>query len=192
MVREAHEPELAKAWNPNAGMPAFLLRIPEQDFLVSRLGWSDWHQAVKAASPHLGHERLLTDLLMEASMEARFPEDSWFDTPWYESANYIADAVITAGWVSLERKRPAAPHTNARSAMKPYRQMKRRIRGTRRGWSSGYANLSTNYSQLEDFRLLGVLSHGIFVANNGCGKSEAEQHLYLTDANISAGWIASP
>lgn len=193
MVKEAHEPEPPRTWNPKAAKPFnFYSDSLNMNFPVSRLDWSDWHEALRAASPHLDNEQLLAALLWDASMETCYPEDPLFDMPWYERENFIAEAVITAGWVPPERQ--ATDHPPHQCAVEdetttPYDATDQRDPD---GWGSWYANLSRKNPQLDDFYLLGELIHAIFVANHGRGTSEAEQTRYLASAIISAGWTAPP
>ena len=72
----ARRPGTPRVWNPKANKRLYL--YPESlnmNFSVSRLDWSGWYQALRAASPHLDNEDLLTALLRNAAMETRFPED---------------------------------------------------------------------------------------------------------------------
>ncbi|MER5766072.1 hypothetical protein, partial [Streptomyces sp. NPDC002082] len=52
---------------------------------------------------------MLATLLRNAATETCCPDDPSHDMPWYERENYIAQAVITAGWAAPNHH-PAPEH----------------------------------------------------------------------------------
>jgi hypothetical protein len=163
----------------------------DMNFPVSRLDWSDWYESLRAASPHMDNEDLLADLLRNASMETRYPDDPTYDMPWYERENYIADSVITAGWNPPDRqpteqvpdKQPVAEELQRKSESTEVRDQTDRDE-----WGSWYANVSTKNPQLDDLHLLGELIHATSFAAHKAGMPEPEQNRYLAHAIIAAGW----
>jgi hypothetical protein len=190
-VNAANRPESPRIWNPSSDKPLyFYSESLDMNFPVSRLDWSDWYRALRAASPDLDDEDLLAVLLRNASMETRFPEDPWFDMPWYERENYIAEAVITAGWVPPDHQstehvpdgQPAAEELQSQSVLAEVTEM------DRDAWGNWYANVSTKNPQLDDLHLLGELIHATSFATHETGIPEPEQHRYLARAIMSAAW----
>ena len=163
------------------------------NFPVSRLDWSDWYEALSAASPHLDEEDLLATLLANAEMETRCPDDPSYDMPWYERENYIAQAVITAGWAA-PRRQPAPGHgpRNEPSGEQLYfrsRSVEVKYPVSRVDWSGWYATVTNASPQLDDLHLLGELIHATSYVAQKAGMPEPEQHRYLSLAIVTAGWM---
>lgn len=133
---------------------------------------------MKAASPHLDSEDLLATLLSNATMETRSPDDPSYDMPWNERENYIAQAVITAGWVAPSRQpaperdpgnEPAGEqlyfHSRPGDVKHPVSQL---------DWSGWYATVTSVNPELDDLHLLGELIHTTSYVAQKAGMPESE------------------
>lgn len=168
----------------------------DMNFPVSRLDWSDWYETLKAASPHLDSDDLLTALLRNAEKETRSPDNPPYFMPWYERENYIAQAVITAGWAAPSRQ-PASWHdpekvpagdrlyfaSESGDVDYPVSEL---------DWSGWYVTVSGVNPQLDDLHLLGELIHAATYVAHKAGIPEPEQHRYLAHAIVTAGWTPGP
>lgn len=193
-MNAAHRPGTPRNWNPKADRYLhFYSESLDMNFPVSRLDWSEWYAALSTASPHLEREDLLATLLREASMETRRPDDPSYDMPWYERENYIAQAVITAGWAAPSRQpapghdpenEPAGEqhyfHSGSGDVKYPVSQL---------DWSGWYATVTRVNPQLDDLHLLGELIHAVSHIAQKAGMPEPEQHRYLAHAIVTAGWM---
>lgn len=186
----AHRPGTPRSWNPKADKQLyFYSESLDMNFPVSRLDWADWYEAFTAASPHLHNEYLLATLLRNATMETRFTDDHSYDMPWYERENYVAQAVITAGWEPP--RRPTVEHGADNPVVGNHLHFcseSTEADNPAREWSHWYATVSTANPQLDDLHLLGELIHAVAYAAHEASVAEHQEHAYLAHAIIIAGW----
>ncbi|MFF2246199.1 hypothetical protein ACFVTM_18715 [Arthrobacter sp. NPDC058130] len=162
------------------------------NFSVSRLDWFDWYEALTAASPHLASVDVLATLLEKATIETRCPDDPSYDMPWYERENYIAQAVITAGWAAPSRQ-PAQERIPPAGEQPYFRSQSGNVEYpvSQLDWSGWYATVTSVNPQLDDLHLLGELIHATSYVAQKAGMPEPEQHRYLARAIVTAGWMPS-
>lgn len=193
-MNAAHRPGTPRNWNPKADRHLyFYSESLDMNFPVSRLDWSDWYHALAAAAPHLDSEYLLATLLENATVETRCPDDPTYDMPWYERENYIAQAVITAGWAAPNHQ-PAPQHApdNEPAGEQLYfisRSGDVKYPVSQLDWSGWYATVTSANPQLDDLHLLGELIHAASYVAQKAGMPKPEQHRYLAHSIVTAGWM---
>jgi hypothetical protein len=195
VVNAPQRPGTPRNRNPKADKRLhFYSESLDMSFPVSRLDWSGWYRDLKAVSPHLDDEDLLVTLLREASQETHSTDEPWppHNMPWYERENYIAQAVITAGWAAPSRQ-PAPEHyrENEPAGEQLYfysRSGDVEYPVSQLDWSGWYATVTSVNPQLDDVHLLGELIHATSYVAQKAGIPEPEQHRYLARAIVTAGW----
>ncbi|CAH0274300.1 hypothetical protein SRABI83_03736 [Arthrobacter sp. Bi83] len=113
-------------------------------------------------------------------METQCPDDPSYDMPWYERENYIAQAVITAGWAAPNRQPAPGPDPGNEPAGE---QLYFRSRSgdveypvSELDWSGWYTTVTSANPQLDDLHLLGELIHAASYVTQKAGIPEPEQH----------------
>lgn len=155
-------------------------------FPVSRLDWADWYEALRVAAPRLDDTALLAALIISASTETRSPDVYRIDMPWYERENYLAQAIITAGWAPPGRPSEDGPaggeldsNAGSRTSSSPVDD---------RGWNDWYEAASLANPQLDDLHLLGELIHASAYEAHETGVPGPQHSRHLAQNVITAGW----